>query len=146
MPKLVAVQAAGCAPVVRALTGGKDVCDPWPDPNTMAAGLRVPKPFGDTLILRALRESQGAAIGISDADMRVAAVEFAEMEGIHACYEGAATLAALKAMLRGGRIRPEETIVLVNTGSGFLNAEPPRHVKVPTIATAADLIRRARRG
>ncbi len=146
MPKLVAVQAAGCAPIVRAFTGGREMSDSWPDPKTMAAGLRVPDPFGDSLILRALRESDGLALAVADADMKAAAVELAEMEGVHACFEGAATLAALKAMQRGGRIRPDETVVLVNTGSGFLNAEPPRHHKVAQIAGADDLIRRARPG
>jgi len=144
-PKLVAVQAAGCAPVVRAFTTGRDACDPWPDPRTVAAGLRVPKPFADALILRALRDTGGTALAVSDVDMKAAAVELAHMEGVYACYEGAATLAAMKTMHRRGVFGADDTVVLVNSGSGFLNSGPPRTLKVPTVRAAEDLLRLAKR-
>jgi len=143
-PKLVAVQAAGCAPVVRAFTTGRDECDPWPDPRTVAAGLLVPKPFGDTLILRALRETGGTAIAVPDSDMKAAAVELAHMEGVYASYEGAATLAAMKTMQRRGAFGASDTVVIVNSGSGFLNSEPPRISKVPTVRSGDDLLRLAK--
>ncbi len=145
LPQLAAVQAAGCAPIVRAFTGGHDACDAWPDPRTIAAGLRVPKPFADRLILRALRETDGTALAVSDADMKSAAADLAHMEGIHACYEGSATVAAMKAMRGRGLMEADGTVVLFNTGSGFLNAEPPRATKITTVTTADDLVRLSRR-
>ena len=120
LPRLYAVQSAGCAPVVQAFERGAERCTPWPDPVTVAAGLRVPGPFGDRLMLRALRLSGGGAVAVSDADLTAAATELMTAEGIDAAPEGGASLAGANALLARGEIRPEETVLLFNTGAGWL--------------------------
>jgi threonine synthase len=120
LPRLYAVQAAGCAPVIRAFETGADRCTPWPDPRTVAAGLRVPGPLGDRLMLTALRESGGGGIAISDDALTAGARELQVEEGIDAAPEGGATLAAARGLLATGAIRPDETVVLFNTGAGWL--------------------------
>lgn len=120
LPRLYAVQSSGCAPVVQAFESGAERCTPWPDPLTVAAGLRVPGPFGDRLMLRALRESGGGAVAVTDAELTVAATELMTEEGIDAAPEGGATLAGARALLARGAIRPEETVLLFNTGAGWL--------------------------
>ena len=118
-PRMYSVQAAGCAPVVRAFEAGADACVEWPHPSTSAAGLRVPRPLGDRLILRALRESGGAAVAVSDAQLEAAAREL-QAEGIDACPEGGAALAGALELKARGLIRGGESIVLFNTGAGWL--------------------------
>ncbi|RMF35352.1 MAG: threonine synthase [Chloroflexi bacterium] len=118
-PRMVAVQAAGCAPIVKAFHEGAEVSRPWPNAHTLAAGLRVPKALGDRLILRTLRESGGTAVAVSDDAILEAQRELAEREGLLACPEGAATLAALHQLLQEGWIAPHERVVLLNTGSGL---------------------------
>jgi threonine synthase len=120
MPRFYSVQAEGCAPVVRAFGAGQATCDPWPEPRTIAAGLRVPGPLGDRLMLRALRESQGGAVAVSDADLLAAARTLQELEGIDASPEGGAALAGLGALLRERAVDPGERIVVFNTGAGWL--------------------------
>ena len=95
-PKMICVQAAGCAPIVKAFEEGKPRSEFWDNASTVASGLRVPKALGDFLVLNAVRESGGAAIAISDADMLDAGIELASLEGIFAAPEGAACAAALK--------------------------------------------------
>jgi threonine synthase len=118
-PRLVCVQSAGCAPVARALERNADRVEPWPDARTAAQGLRVPRPYADRLILRAVRESGGTGLVVTDDEMRLAQVELAQAEGILACLEGAATLAGLHKLLETGWIDVDERIVLLNTGSGL---------------------------
>jgi threonine synthase len=118
-PRMVSVQAAGCAPVVRAVIEGKDRTDPWQDAQTDAAGLRVPAPFADRMILRAIRESGGTAIAVTETEIAEALREMAVLEGVLAAPEGAATWAALKRLALDGRVRPEERVVIFNTGSGL---------------------------
>ncbi|MBI4233307.1 MAG: threonine synthase [Chloroflexi bacterium] len=118
-PRLVCVQAEGCAPVVKAFQQGKGVCEPWQEARTVAAGLRVPAPFADYLILQALRDSGGTAVTVSDAEILDALREMASVEGIFACPEGAATLAGLRRALSAGLVDPGGVIVLLNTGSGL---------------------------
>jgi threonine synthase len=120
LPRLYAVQATGCAPVVRAFETGADRCTPWPDPTTVAAGLRVPGPLGDRLMLSALRESRGGAIAVSDEELTTGARELQVDAGIDAAPEGGATLAAARGLLARGAIRAHETVVLFNTGAGWL--------------------------
>jgi threonine synthase len=120
LPRLYSVQATGCAPVIRAFETGADRCTPWPDPTTVAAGLRVPGPLGDRLMLTALRESQGGAIAVSDEALMEGARELQVEAGIDAAPEGGATLAAARGLLASGEIRPQETVVLFNTGAGWL--------------------------
>ncbi|TMQ69111.1 MAG: pyridoxal-phosphate dependent enzyme [Candidatus Eisenbacteria bacterium] len=118
MPRLVAVQARGCAPIVRAFEHDRLDAEPWEDARTLAAGLRVPSPFADTLILRALRESRGAAVAVGEEELLDGMLELAELEGCVACPEGGATLAALRQLLTSGEVRRDQRIVIYNTGSG----------------------------
>ncbi len=119
-PRMFTVQAEGCAPVVKAFAEGAERCTPWPDPRTVAAGLRVPGPLGDRLMLRALRESGGGAIAVSDDALTSAARELETLEGIDAAPEGGAALAAAVALRAGGIISSPEKVVLFNTGAGWL--------------------------
>ena len=114
------VQANGCAPVVQAFESGAERCEPWPDPQTRAAGLRVPGPLGDRLMLRALRESGGGAVAVSDEALAAAARELQVAEGIDASPEGGAALSGAVALKNRGVLRPEQRIVLFNTGAGWL--------------------------
>jgi len=118
-PRMYSVQAAGCAPVVRAFEAGADACVEWPDPSTIAAGLRVPRPLGGRLILRALRESGGAAVAVTDAQLAGAAREL-QSEGIDACPEGGAALAGALELKARGLIQGGERVVVFNTGAGWL--------------------------
>ena len=118
-PRMIAVQAAGCAPVVKAFHEGADQCEPWQNPHTLAAGLRVPGPYADYLILQCLRESGGTALTVTDEEALAAVPELASTEGIFPCPEGAATLAALKKLLVDKMVDQNERIVLLNTGSGL---------------------------
>jgi len=118
-PRLIAVQAEGCAPIVKAFREGKMESRPWPDADTIASGLKVPKALADFAILRILRQSDGLALAVSDAEILSAQREMAQKEGIFACPEGAATLAALIKLREKGWVGAAERIVLLNTGSGL---------------------------
>jgi threonine synthase len=120
LPRMYTVQAAGCAPVVQAFDRGADRCTPWPDPHTVAAGLRVPGPLGDRLMLQALRESGGGAVAVSDTTLAAAARELQTVEGIDAAPEGGAALAGAVELRRRGLIGEGETVVIFNTGAGWL--------------------------
>ncbi len=117
--RLIAVQSTGCAPVVRAWERGEDRITPWEQPHTLAAGLQVPRLFADRLVLRALRETHGAAVAVPDAAIVEARALLARQEGIFAAPEGAATLAGLLAWRDREPLPPEARIVLFNTGSGL---------------------------
>ena len=118
-PRMAVVQAEGCAPVVKAFETGASFCDFWLNAHTLASGLRVPKSFADALILKDLRESNGIAVAVSDSDIQAAQRKLCRMEGIFPAPEGAATLVALEKLLQQNWIRPDERIVLFNTGSGL---------------------------
>jgi threonine synthase len=118
-PRMVVVQAEGCAPVVKAFESGAPFCDFWTNASTLASGLRVPKSFADALILKDLHESQGAAVAVSDAAILEAQHKLCTMEGIFPAPEGAATLAALEKLLQLKWVGPDERVVLFNTGSGL---------------------------
>jgi len=118
-PRMVAVQADGCAPVVKAFQENASFCDFWTDAQTIASGLRVPKSFADQLILHDLRESNGNAVAVSDESIIEAQKYLAYKEGIFAAPEGAATLAGLQKLIREGWIFPNERVVLFNTGTGL---------------------------
>ena len=125
-PRMVSVQANGCAPVVRAFESGASFCDFWLNAHTIASGLRVPKSFADHLILQNIYESNGTAVAVSDEAILEAQKELARLEGIFAAPEGAATLAALQQLIDKKWVQPEERIVLFNTGSGLKYLDP-RH-------------------
>jgi threonine synthase len=118
-PKMVSVQAETCAPIVRAFDQGAERSEMWPGARTVADGLRVPKAIGDFLVLRAVRESSGAAIAVSDADMVSAMKALGAREGICAAPEGGAALHALKVLLQSGRVIRSETVVVFNTGGAL---------------------------
>jgi threonine synthase len=118
-PRMVAVQAAGCAPMVRAYEAGVEHAARWEDAHTIAAGIRVPQAIGDFLILRAVRESGGFAIAVADEAITAALEEAAREEGLLMCPEGAATYAAYKHALADGRIRRDERAVLFNCATGL---------------------------
>jgi threonine synthase len=117
-PRMVTVQAAGCAPIVRAFEEGKRFADEFPDAATVASGLRVPRAIGDFLILDALRASKGAAIAVTDEELLAATREIGAAEGIFVAPEGAACLPALKVLMERREIESDDRIVLFNTGAG----------------------------
>ena len=118
-PKMVSVQAEGCAPIVRAFEAGTERAEPWSPAVTVADGLRVPRAVGDFLILRAVRDSGGTALAVSDADMVDGMRELGRLEGISAAPEGGATLAALRTLVRRKVIAADESVVLFNTGGAL---------------------------
>jgi len=118
-PRMVSVQADGCAPVVKAFQAKASFCDFWTNAQTIASGLRVPKSFADHLIMQGIYESRGMAVAVSDASILESQRELARAEGIFAAPEGAATLAALKGLIQQGWVHLDERIVLFNTGSGL---------------------------
>jgi threonine synthase len=124
-PRMVAVQAMGCRPVVAAFEAGATRATPWDKPRTYASGLRVPASLGDTLILQALTESGGTAIAVSDDEMAEAQLELARGEGVFACPEGGATWAAARKLVAAEFIAPTDVVVLFNTGTGL------KYPKVP---------------
>jgi threonine synthase len=124
-PRMVAVQAAGCAPIVRAYEAGEEHAPRWEDAHTVAAGIRVPQAIGDFLILRAVRESGGFAIAVDDEAITAAVDEVARTEGLLLCPEGAATYAALKQGLADGRIHRDARVVLFNCATGLKYPLPP---------------------
>jgi threonine synthase len=118
-PRMFAVQAAGCAPIVRAFEAGEKAAAEFQDAHTIASGLRVPKAIGDFLILKILRASNGGAIAVDDEEMISVAREVGASEGLFICPEGAACFAALKLLRSVGKIAPGERVVIFNTGSGI---------------------------
>ena len=124
-PRMVAVQAEHCAPIVAAWQAGRDKATPWPSPQTYASGLRVPAPYADTLILRALRESGGVAVAVSDVAMAQGQLDLARAEGVFAAPEGGATLIAARELAASGWIRPSDRVVLFNTGTGLKYPDVP---------------------
>jgi len=122
-PRMVVVQAEGCAPIVRAWEAHRDAAEFFANAATMASGLRVPGPLGDRIMLRMLRQTHGTALSVSDAEMLQAGRELASLEGIFAAPEGAATVSAVRKLAAAGWIKPEETVVLFNTGTGYKYTE-----------------------
>src|SRR5881398_3988515 len=118
-PRMFAVQAAGCAPIIRAFEAGEKKAAEFPDAHTIASGLRVPKAIGDFLILNILRQSNGGAIAVDDDEIIPAAREVGSKEGLFVCPEGAACFAALKSLRSKGKIASGECVVVFNTGSGI---------------------------
>ena len=117
LPKMIVAQADGCAPIVRAWTEGADRATPWENPRTHAAGLRVPGPLGDRLILRAVKESGGDAVAVSEDAIRADTAWLART-GVDAAPEGGCALAVLRVMVKDGRIGSDAEVAVFNTGSG----------------------------
>jgi threonine synthase len=118
LPRIVVVQAEGCAPIVKAVQEGKDECEAWQSAKTAAAGLRVPKPFADKLILRTIRETKGDGVTVTEEEIE-SGVDLLAMEGVNAGPEGGAAMAGLRKMVEAGAIGKNERVVVFNTGSGL---------------------------
>jgi threonine synthase len=135
-PRMIAVQAGGCAPIVKAWNEGKSTVEMWKDASTIAAGLRVPRPYGDYLVLDILKRSRGTAVAVSDDEIKSAFHHWARTEGIFAAPEGAASLAAYRKLRTSGFLSEKDKVVLFNTGTGLKyldvlgqNKTPaPRHI------------------
>lgn len=142
-PQMVSVQSSGCAPIVKAWDEGKPTSEMWSNAATKAAGLRVPKAYGDYLILDILGRSGGVAIAVTDEEIMDALREWARVEGIFAAPEGAAALAAYRKLLDSAFFGPEDAVVLFNTGSGlkYLDTiEKPARVELPASRRIAGII------
>ena len=144
-PMMISVQSSGCAPIVKAWDEGRTQSEMWPNAATLAAGLRVPKPYGDYLILDILKKSGGLAISATDAEILQAARHWAKTEGIFAAPEGAASLVAYQKLLASGFFSPDDTVVLFNTGSGLkyldvLNTSEAERVPAPATRAIAGII------
>jgi threonine synthase len=118
-PKMIAVQAAGCAPVVRAFENGADASQMWQNAETFASGLRVPKPYGDSIMLEIFRESKGIALALTDDEILTSILDWARNEGMFLSPEGAAATAAYDRLLANGFLAPSDRVVLFNTGAGL---------------------------
>jgi threonine synthase len=138
LPRLVAVQASGCAPIVRAWQEGADSSEPWVDASTIAFGITVPKALGDFLILRALYATGGCAIAVDDEDIIEAQARLARLEGSFICPEGAACVVAAQHLAQSGWIRAGEEVVIFNTGAGIKYPETV-HVDAPVLSKGAKL-------
>lgn len=130
-PRMIAVQADGCAPIVKAWNEGKPTVEMWKDASTIAAGLRVPKPYGDYLVLDILKRSRGTAIAVSDNEINAAFHHWARTEGIFAAPEGAASLAAYRKLRSSGFLSKEDRVVLFNTGTGLKYLDVLNQKKMP---------------
>jgi threonine synthase len=122
-PKMIAVQATGCAPITRAVEAGQTTSQFWANAYTVCSGLRVPKALGDFLVLQAIRESGGTALSVTDEESIDGALELARLEGIFAAPEGGACVAAARRLYQTGFLKPHETVLICNTGSGAKYAE-----------------------
>jgi len=129
-PRMIAVQAAGCAPMVRAFEQGEEFAQRWEDAHTYAAGIRVPAAVGDFLILRAVRESDGFATAVNDDEIAAGLAEVAQNDGVLMCPEGAATYAAYKKELKSGRIDPKERALLFNCATGLKYPMPAAGMRI----------------
>jgi threonine synthase len=118
-PRMVSVQASGCAPIVKAFDEGKATAQPWENAKTIASGLRVPQAVGDFLMLRAIRDSSGTALSVSDDDMLAEISRAGKAEGIFFCPEGAACVAALRRLVENKWIQPADEVLIFNTASGL---------------------------
>jgi threonine synthase len=118
-PRMIAVQAAGCAPVARAFESGERVSQMWQNASTFAAGLRVPKPYGDAIMLDILKASDGIAMAVTDDEILGSILDWARNEGIFLSPEGASVTAAYGKLLANGTLKPTDRVVLFNTGAGL---------------------------
>jgi threonine synthase len=141
-PKMVSVQAEGCAPIVKAWNEGASAAEMWKNAATSASGLRVPKAYGDYIVLDILRKSGGVAVAVSDAEIMEAVQHWARVEGIFAAPEGAAALAAYRKLRASGFFGPDDTVVLFNTGTGlkYLDTMGSAAKQLPTSRHIAGII------
>ena len=138
VPRLVAVQASGCAPIVKAWEQGAEVSQAWENASTIAFGITVPKALGDFLVLRALKATDGCAIAVDDDEILAAQAEVAQLEGSFICPEGAACFVAVEKLLKDGWLNPTDEIVVFNTGSGIKYPDTVQ-VQVPVLQKGESL-------
>jgi threonine synthase len=138
MPRFVAVQAEGCAPIVKAFNEHKTESAFWPDAHTVAFGITVPKALGDFLVLEAIYETNGTAIAVSDDDIVSMQRAIATKEGLLICPEGAATVVAAEQLRRQGWIAQNERVLAINTGTGLKYADVP-YPQPPLLQPGAEL-------
>jgi threonine synthase len=135
-PRMIAVQSSGCSPVAKAFDQGASVSEMWPNAATFASGLRVPKPYGDSIMLEILRESHGTAIAVHDGEILASLQDWTKNEGLFLSPEGAVATAAYERLLASGFLTPNDRVVLFNTGSGLkytdVTAEA-MHLQRPTV-------------
>ena len=127
LPRLVAVQAAGCAPIVKAFASGASRSEPWPDARTVAFGLTVPKALGDFLVLGALYATDGIAVAVDDEALLADQRQVARLEGAFICPEGAACITAVRQLRESGWLSGADEVVMLNTGAGLLSPPTIRH-------------------
>ncbi len=139
LPRLVAVQASGVAPIVRAFEQGADTADPWENAETVAFGINVPSAIGDFLMLSAIRDTDGTAIAVDDAELLAAQAACAGTEGVLMCPEGAATLAAVARLRESGWLDGSEEVVVLNTGSDLKYPHTASYDEPPVLAKDAEL-------
>jgi threonine synthase len=132
-PRMVVVQAENCAPIVNAFNAGDEHAPLFENASTVAAGLRVPVAVGDFLMIRALKASQGTAVAITDADLLDGVRELSVHQGVYACPEGGAVWKAAQNLLESGWIKPDENVVLFNTGSGLKYNHLFEKLELPTL-------------
>lgn len=139
-PKMIAVQSTGCAPIPKAFDEGKPVSEMWQNANTVASGLRVPKAYGDFIVLDAVRKSGGTAIAVTDQETMDCFAEWARDEGVFAAPEGAASLAAYRRLRKSGFLKESDRTVLFNTGNGMKYIEAvAEYLKIPLPGSTKDL-------
>jgi threonine synthase len=138
-PKMIVVQAAGCAPIPKAWKEGKAVSEPWKDATTLAAGLRVPKAYADYIILDVLKRSGGTAVTATDDEILAAVRKWASEEGVFAAPEGAACLVAYEKLIASGFLKPSDRVVLFNTGSGIKYVDVIAAAKTPSLPPARNI-------
>ncbi|MHB9145009.1 MAG: threonine synthase [Symbiobacteriia bacterium] len=138
LPRLVAVQAAGCAPIVKAFEEGKDASVLWEGAVTVAQGIRVPKAIGDFLVLEAVRQTGGTCVAVGDEEVLAGLEQVSSLEGAFICPEGASLVGAVKSLLASGWLRPDERVVMLNTGSGIKYPDI-REVHLPVVEKDATL-------
>lgn len=150
-PKMISVQAAGCAPIVKAWSEHKATAEAWQNAHTAAAGLRVPKPYADYIVLDILKQSGGTAVSVSDEEIFRSVKEWASKEGVFASPEGAACLGAYKMLVKDGVLKSSDKVVLFNTGSGLkyidviasalkINTQQATHLAAPQARTIGGII------
>jgi len=132
-PKMIVVQADGCAPIVKAFDDNKSASEMWQNAQTIAAGLRVPKAYGDWIVLDIVRKSGGTAVAVSDSEIMDCVREWARDEGVFACPEGAAALGAYKKLRASGFLKESDRVVLFNTGAGIKYTDVIGNTKRPEL-------------
>ncbi|MDQ3105119.1 MAG: pyridoxal-phosphate dependent enzyme, partial [Actinomycetota bacterium] len=139
LPRLVAVQSTGCAPIVAAYESGASASKAWPNARTVAFGINVPKALGDFLVLRAVRETRGIAVAVDDAEILADVQLVGRLEGLFCCPEGAATVSAVRRLRASEWLGADDEVVLLNTGAGLIYPDSVT-VDAPVVPADGELV------